>query len=507
MSEHGYYRVNEDWLLPEVPPVEVPDWQNEWLFPGHLWGPSCPKKDYNWPSWKFGMRRRDMFTTLPRRFNLIAVPLLDMDVFGHDVMELSRVSNDKEELFRRMAERQDQRRKELYDIWYETWTQLMLHPELLQKTWEEKHQDMRRIYHFSSFDALARFFACHLPTEGSGMSSIPVPPETDQDPSSPASMATAYTHLSSDHDTIPQIRREPPPRDIFATVPPKPTPVRPTTPSASSRVETISPRSRTISRESRESGRIRYSEPLRRSNRLQQKQVVEEDPQPPPPDMGGDAASSGGKRKRGQANNHIQAAATVGEPNAKRRKDTGTTGGKRKRGQEEDHNPTTMAQEESSAKRRRGQEEGHDLRARPTRRGGRLGARERRKDTGTSSGKGKKGQEEGHNLTNGTQGESSIKRKRNDIDTRSPPPVTIPRSKRKRESDEADNQGPQISQKQEGSGAKRRKSGEDTIPLQDIASPPGPPGLQTTRGASTASRAARAGRGQGKGRARARATS
>ncbi|ROV90126.1 hypothetical protein VPNG_09790 [Cytospora leucostoma] len=197
---------------PEVPPVEVPSWQNGMLFPEDLWRQFL--KDCDWPAHKFGMKPKDMFTILPRHFNLIAVPLLDLDVFARDVMELSRTSDTKEEFFGHMGERQDQRRKEMMKFWHKAWTHLMLRPELLLKTWEGKHQEMRRAYEFGSFDAITRFLACHLPTEMPELPPLGNPdwefnredpeedPKEDQVPSSPASMVTARTHPDSDRDTM-----------------------------------------------------------------------------------------------------------------------------------------------------------------------------------------------------------------------------------------------------------------------------------------------------------------
>ncbi|KAF3768391.1 hypothetical protein M406DRAFT_98625 [Cryphonectria parasitica EP155] len=60
-----------------------------------------------------------IFTTLPRQFNTITIPLQDEEAFFFDVIDVGRMSEDGADFFRRLGERREERLKELHELWKE----------------------------------------------------------------------------------------------------------------------------------------------------------------------------------------------------------------------------------------------------------------------------------------------------------------------------------------------------------------------------------------------------
>ncbi|KAF3768493.1 hypothetical protein M406DRAFT_349747 [Cryphonectria parasitica EP155] len=60
-----------------------------------------------------------IFTTLPRQFNTITIPLQDSEAFFFDILDVGRVSEDGDDFFRRLGERREERLKELHELWKE----------------------------------------------------------------------------------------------------------------------------------------------------------------------------------------------------------------------------------------------------------------------------------------------------------------------------------------------------------------------------------------------------
>lgn len=119
--------------------------------------------DHWWPAWKFGMKLDDLFTTLPREFNSIALPILDTDAFSRDISEISCIAQDRQEFVRLLAERRDSRQEELWKIWLYTFRRIASSPRLIDES-SGNWDDAMHIYHSKSFDSYVRYFAGFLPS-------------------------------------------------------------------------------------------------------------------------------------------------------------------------------------------------------------------------------------------------------------------------------------------------------------------------------------------------------
>ncbi|KAJ0123554.1 hypothetical protein J7T55_012019 [Diaporthe amygdali] len=115
------------------------------------------------------MKPEDLFTTLPRDWNCITLPMQDADAFHRDILELSRVARDRQDFTRLLAERRDARQQELWNIWFYTFRRLASSPRLIDERCGSWPHAMH-IYHSKSFDSYVRYFAELLP---------PIEPNTD----------------------------------------------------------------------------------------------------------------------------------------------------------------------------------------------------------------------------------------------------------------------------------------------------------------------------------------
>lgn len=143
-----------------------------------------PKPDFffnhperRWPAWKFDMEYDDLFTTLPRQFNSITLPLLDADAFSRDISELSHAAQDKQDFLRLLAERRNSRQRELMDIWLYAFHEIATSPGLLGEDNAQWAHAMH-IFRSKSFDSYVRYFSGFLgPASGfmpaKGVPSLP----------------------------------------------------------------------------------------------------------------------------------------------------------------------------------------------------------------------------------------------------------------------------------------------------------------------------------------------
>lgn len=128
---------------------------------------SPPHEDYffdhpehHWPAWKFGLDMDDLFTTLPKQFNMMSCALLDRDAFFRDVSAISHTAKTREEFFSMLQERREMRAEELRDMWVTSFQNISGSPDLIGR---ELWPNAMFIYHFNSFDAIVRFFAHFVP--------------------------------------------------------------------------------------------------------------------------------------------------------------------------------------------------------------------------------------------------------------------------------------------------------------------------------------------------------
>ncbi|TPX16376.1 uncharacterized protein E0L32_004025 [Thyridium curvatum] len=113
-----------------------------------------------WPSWKFGMKRDDLFTTLQDQYNTIPSSIQDPEAFHHDVYEISHEASSPDEFHRLMAERKEQRIRELNDSLESAALEIIANPSLIGT---EQWQHAVQLFRTKSLDSLVRYFSSYLP--------------------------------------------------------------------------------------------------------------------------------------------------------------------------------------------------------------------------------------------------------------------------------------------------------------------------------------------------------
>lgn len=67
--------------------------------------------EHRWEAEKFGMSLFDVFTKLPKQFNLMALPILDRESFVLETQHVSLVARDRAEFYQLLESKLQARRK------------------------------------------------------------------------------------------------------------------------------------------------------------------------------------------------------------------------------------------------------------------------------------------------------------------------------------------------------------------------------------------------------------
>ncbi|KAM4058662.1 hypothetical protein HRG_006384 [Hirsutella rhossiliensis] len=116
--------------------------------------------DWAWPAWKFGMRRDDLFTSLHERYNTFTYSLQDPEAFHHDVYEISIDADTPEQFHRLMADRRQQRLRELNESLDTLAVEIIANPKLMAS---DQWQYALQLFRTKSYDSIVRYFASYLP--------------------------------------------------------------------------------------------------------------------------------------------------------------------------------------------------------------------------------------------------------------------------------------------------------------------------------------------------------
>lgn len=116
--------------------------------------------DWAWPAWKFGLRRDDLFTSLHERYNTFTYSLQDPEAFHHDVYEISTDADTPEQFHRLMADRRQQRVRELNESLDTLAVEIIANPKLMGS---DQWQYALQLFRTKSFDSIVRYFASYLP--------------------------------------------------------------------------------------------------------------------------------------------------------------------------------------------------------------------------------------------------------------------------------------------------------------------------------------------------------
>ncbi|KAK3897218.1 hypothetical protein C8A05DRAFT_48083 [Staphylotrichum tortipilum] len=117
---------------------------------------------WNWPFWKFGLKRDDLFGSLHAQYNTFASPIQDPAAFHHDVYELSHKASTADELRRLLDDRKQQRMRELNETLQSASFEIIANPELVGT---EQWQHAVQLFRTQSLDSLVRYFASYLPAD------------------------------------------------------------------------------------------------------------------------------------------------------------------------------------------------------------------------------------------------------------------------------------------------------------------------------------------------------
>lgn len=143
---------------------------------------------WSWPAWKFGLKRSDLFNSLHDQYNTFAFSLQDPEAFHADVYEISNEADTKDEFDRLMADRQQQRIRELHESLGSLAVEIIANPKLMDS---EHWQYALQLFRTKSFDSLVRYFASYLP-EGY---------HTRSSESRSGSMSSSYSDAASTYTT------------------------------------------------------------------------------------------------------------------------------------------------------------------------------------------------------------------------------------------------------------------------------------------------------------------
>ncbi|KAK2018686.1 hypothetical protein LZ32DRAFT_332716 [Colletotrichum eremochloae] len=148
----------------------------------------------SWPFWKFGMKRDDLSTKLQDEYNTLPSNIQDPEAFRNDVCEISRIADTADEFHRMMADRKEQRLKELNASLDLAAVEIIANPKLVGTAqWSYALQ----LFRTRSLDSLVRLFSSYLPDDYSCTQGYYSTSSNGTSFSDRCSSRTASTNLSS----------------------------------------------------------------------------------------------------------------------------------------------------------------------------------------------------------------------------------------------------------------------------------------------------------------------
>ncbi|KAK4096826.1 hypothetical protein N658DRAFT_510866 [Parathielavia hyrcaniae] len=117
---------------------------------------------WNWPFWKFGLKKDDLFGTLHDQYNTVPSPIQDPEAFHHDVYEISQHATSADEFHRLLSRRKEQRLRELNETLESAAFEIIANPSLIGT---EQWQHAVQLFRTKSLDSLVRYYASYLPSD------------------------------------------------------------------------------------------------------------------------------------------------------------------------------------------------------------------------------------------------------------------------------------------------------------------------------------------------------
>lgn len=108
------------------------------------------------------MKRDDLFSKLHHQYNTFQSTIQDPEAFHHDVYEISNSASTADELHRLLAERREQRLRELNDGLESASLEIIANPKLIGT---HQWQYALQLFRSKSLDSLVRYFSSYLPDD------------------------------------------------------------------------------------------------------------------------------------------------------------------------------------------------------------------------------------------------------------------------------------------------------------------------------------------------------
>ncbi|TGJ82036.1 hypothetical protein E0Z10_g6714 [Xylaria hypoxylon] len=121
-----------------------------------------PDGGYSWQSWKFGMKREDLYTKLQNQYNTVTLSIQDPDAFHHDVCEISKTAVGLDEFHRMLEQRKQFRLDQLNETLQSASVEIIANPNLIGT---DQWQHAIQLFRTRSFDSLVRYFSSYLPED------------------------------------------------------------------------------------------------------------------------------------------------------------------------------------------------------------------------------------------------------------------------------------------------------------------------------------------------------
>ncbi|KAK7953687.1 hypothetical protein PG988_014381 [Apiospora saccharicola] len=143
------------------------------------------------------MKRDDLFSKLHDQYNTFQSTIQDPEAFHHDVYEISNSASTADEFHRLLANRREQRLRELNDGLESASLEIIANPKLIGT---HQWQYALQLFRSKSLDSLVRYFSSYLPDDHPWHQSYPEDEQTDGDARTTLSSTDSAVDVVSDHD-------------------------------------------------------------------------------------------------------------------------------------------------------------------------------------------------------------------------------------------------------------------------------------------------------------------
>lgn len=142
------------------------------------------------------MKRDDLFSKLHDQYNTFQSTIQDPEAFHHDVYEISNSASTANEFHRLLADRREQRLRELNDGLESASLEIIANPKLIGT---HQWQYALQLFRSKSLDSLVRYFSSYLPDDHPWHQSYSDDEQNDGDVRTTVSSTDSVVDVVSDH--------------------------------------------------------------------------------------------------------------------------------------------------------------------------------------------------------------------------------------------------------------------------------------------------------------------